>query len=141
MGTKAPVWGKDRDQAWRRTFTRENKLGERKLAFDLRHKTPGEVVRAMKARDRSKEASDDAETKRLAREVAKSSVLRPEMPKLDSGDEIQMQNVRADFKWPYFSKLFCFIGIHKWDGQHRKNAYEHRYYKICERCRIFGPEV
>ena len=143
-----PVWGKEKDKKWKQTFTRDNKTGGRKLAFELRHKTPAEVVRNMKSRDMEVEKKNDAEARRIGRLAGKDAIPRPEYPKV--GGEYQplelegpywSVRIKEKFKPSGLLGLLCVIGIHKWDGAHKANAYEQKYHKICERCRIFGPEI
>lgn len=67
-------WSKDADRKWRASFTRENVEGARLLAHRMRHQSVESIVRAEKAAHLAREAKEDMEARRIAREVAKDGM-------------------------------------------------------------------
>lgn len=67
-------WSKDADRKWRASFTRENVEGARLLAHRLRHQSVESVVRAEKAAHVAREAKEDMEARRIAREAVKDGI-------------------------------------------------------------------
>ena len=46
------------DRAWRKTFTRGNRLGEKKLLYDLRHRSAADIVQEQKRNSEAKSKKD-----------------------------------------------------------------------------------
>lgn len=89
-------WSKGEMKAWRGAFTAENKLGARKLAYELRHKSAEMVAREQCSREEQRLNGVEASARDSAkRAIADAMVVR--RPNDPNGD--LYEDKRSD--WPH----------------------------------------
>ena len=118
------VWSKDKERRWRKTFTKENILGDKKLRYRLRHETADQVSRSFKAEHMAQEAAQDEQARVDMRAQFAQAEMSPTAAKPTyvsrgtkwTADEARRWRETAAKAW---KRLCCFWGVHEWQDRHK----------------------
>lgn len=148
------------NRQWRKTFTRENREGEKRLLYDLRHNSADTVAKQHRDRKEGKIQADKARGLERAKWIAKDSLLLGLIDvSIPQNIESRRKKTIEAFRAAFFgalgscNRLMCKILGHSWspgvstkyesamspwERQVQASNYPYQYF---HRCRRFGCEA